>query len=212
MLEVSSYLLKVPHRNNNNIYLAGSQTPCSANHVSTHYSTTALIIAGTPDDHTQACRCWSSHAYHLYVHPQTPHNAPVSSPWLFCLWHSFMRPVHNFWLPSHPISLSYTHFYGHALITMLIGCLGTCSCYLSHSQWARWFKPRFRNTSASMAPLSLVFIALSLTVTLVVTITVNLATTLTTHFATSRLHAEPSRKTLTQESQDAQWPGLAYQE
>jgi len=65
-------------------------------------------------------------------------------------------------------------------------------------------KPHFRNTSASMAPLSLVFITLSLTVTL--------ATTLITHSVTSWPHAEPSGKTLTQESQGAQHPRLAYQE
>src|SRR5882724_5078912 len=28
---------------------------------------TTLTLAGTPDDHIQACGCWSSHAYHIYI-------------------------------------------------------------------------------------------------------------------------------------------------
>src|SRR5882724_2032227 len=96
---------------------------------------TALATAGTPDDHIQARGRWSSHAYHTYIRKH-----PVMLQSLLHGRSAFdIRSSGPFTIPGHQTSLSYTHFYGHALPNMSIERLGACACYLACSQQARRF-------------------------------------------------------------------------
>jgi len=81
---------------------------------------TTLTLAGTPDDHIQACGCWSSHAYHIYIckHPIM----------LQLLLHgcSAFDTLLRATLPSqnhhsHPSTIHYYEFYSHHSLICLMG-------------------------------------------------------------------------------------------